>query len=39
VTDVEWVAKAMQMFIWLTPGEVIVAGLDQEEEAKRWVAA
>jgi hypothetical protein len=38
VTDVEWVAKAMQMFIWLTPGEVMVAGLDQEE-AKRWVAA
>jgi hypothetical protein len=39
VTDVEWVAKAMQMFTWLTPGEVMVAGLDQEEQAKRWVAA
>jgi hypothetical protein len=29
----------MQMFTWLTPGEVMVAGLDQEEQAKRWVAA
>jgi len=38
VTDSEWVGKAMRMFSWLTPGEVKVAGLDQEEEAKRWVA-
>ncbi len=39
VTDVEWVAKAMRMFTWMTPGEVMVVGLDQEEEAKRWVSA
>jgi stage II sporulation SpoAA-like protein len=39
VTDVEWVAKAMHMFAWLTPGEVLIRDLDGLEEAKRWVAA
>lgn len=39
VTDVEWVAKAMHMFTWLTPGEVLISELDGLEEAKRWVAA
>lgn len=39
VTNVEWVAKAMRMFTWLTPGEVIVRDLDGLEEAKAWVAA
>lgn len=39
VTDVEWVAKAMQMFTWLTPGEVLIRDLDGLEEAKAWVAA
>jgi len=38
VTDVEWVAKAMRMFTWLTPGEVMVGGLDSLQEAKSWVA-
>ena len=38
VTDVEWVAKAMHMFTWLTPGEVLIRDLDGLEEAKRWVA-
>lgn len=38
VTDVEWVAKAMRMFTWLTPGEVLIRDLDGLEEAKRWVA-
>lgn len=38
VTDVEWVAKAMRMFTWLTPGEVSIRDLDGLEEAKRWVA-
>lgn len=37
VTNVEWVAKAMRMFTWLTPGEVIVRDLDGLEEAKAWV--
>lgn len=39
VTDVEWVAKAMHMFTWLTPGEVLICDLDRLEEAKGWVAA
>ena len=38
VTDVEWVAKAMHMFTWLTPGEVLIRDLDGLEEAKTWVA-
>ena len=38
VTDVDWVAKSMHMFAWLTPGEVKIYGLDGEEEAKSWVA-
>lgn len=38
VTDVEWVAKAMHLFAWLTPGEVMIGGLDSLEEAKTWVA-
>ena len=38
VTDVEWVAKAMHMFAWMTPGEVMVTGLDQLDQATAWVA-
>jgi hypothetical protein len=38
VTDVEWVAKAMRMFTWMTPGEVLVRDLDGLQEAKVWVA-
>lgn len=38
VTDVDWVAKAYRLFAWMTPGEVMVYGLDQLEEAKSWVA-
>jgi hypothetical protein len=38
VTDVDWVAKAMHMFTWMTPGEVTVRGLDELEDAKAWVA-
>ncbi len=37
-TDVEWIAKALQMFAWLTPGEVKLYGLDELEAAKAWVA-
>lgn len=39
VTDVEWVAKAMHMFAWMTPGEVAIFGLDELESAKSWAAA
>jgi hypothetical protein len=38
VTDVEWVAKAMQMFTWMTPGEVMIYEPSELEEAKAWVA-
>jgi SpoIIAA-like len=38
VTDVEWVAKAMHMFAWATPGDVMITGLDGLEEARSWVA-
>jgi hypothetical protein len=38
VTDVEWVAKAMHMFTWLTPGEVLIRDLDGLNEATSWVA-
>jgi hypothetical protein len=38
VTDVDWVAKAMHMFAWMTPGEVLIVSLDRLEEAKTWVA-
>jgi hypothetical protein len=38
VTDVDWIAKALHMFAWLTPGEVKLFELDGLEEAKAWVA-
>jgi hypothetical protein len=38
VTDVEWVAKAMHMFAWMTPGDVMICDLDRLDEAKAWVA-
>jgi hypothetical protein len=38
VTDVDWVARAMHMFAWATPGEVMITGLDGLEDAKSWVA-
>jgi hypothetical protein len=38
VTDVDWIVKAINMFVWLTPGEVRVFELDKLEDAKAWVA-
>jgi hypothetical protein len=38
VSDAEWVKKAFRMFAWMTPGEVKVFDLDQEDEARDWVA-
>jgi hypothetical protein len=38
VTDVHWVATAMRMFAWMTPGDVLVRSLDGLQEAKTWVA-
>lgn len=39
VTDVDWVAKAMHLFAWIAPGEVMIYGLDGLEDAKAWVAS
>jgi hypothetical protein len=39
VTDVDWIAKAMELFRWLIPGEQKVFALGALEDAKAWVAA
>jgi hypothetical protein len=38
VTDVEWLRHSMQMLGWMTPGEARLFGLEDLDEAKRWVA-
>jgi len=38
VTDVEWVARAIRMFAWMTPGEVKLFELGQLDEARTWVS-
>lgn len=38
VTDTEWVAKAMHMFAWMVPGDVLISDLDELDSAKEWVA-
>jgi hypothetical protein len=38
VTDVEWVAEAMHLFAWMTPGDVMVCDPDRLEDAKAWAA-
>jgi hypothetical protein len=39
VTDIRWLAKTTRAFVWAVPGEVRVCGLDELEDAKRWVAS
>jgi hypothetical protein len=39
VTDVEWMAKAVEVFRWLMPGESRVYPLGELDQAKAWVAA
>jgi hypothetical protein len=38
VTDIDWMPRATKMFAWMIPGEARVFGLDELDEAKRWVA-
>lgn len=38
VTDADWIRRSIRAFAWMTPGEVRVFGLDDEEEGKSWVA-
>jgi len=38
VTDVDWIGRSVEMFTWLTPGEVRVFPLARLEDAREWVA-
>lgn len=37
-TDVEWMAKAFDLFRWLIPGEQKIFGLGAIDDAKAWVS-
>ena len=37
VTDVDWIAKAMELFAWAMPGELGVYDMNGLERAKTWV--
>lgn len=39
VTDRDWIAKAMRMFMPLLPGEKQLFGIDQLQDAFDWAAA
>lgn len=38
VTDVDWIARASQLFAWMVPGELRVFSPPELEEAKSWLA-
>jgi stage II sporulation SpoAA-like protein len=38
VTDVDWIRRAMELFGWMSPGEVRLFAPGELEEAKAWVA-
>jgi hypothetical protein len=38
VTDIEWMARAAKMFLWMIPGEARVFPIAELEPAKAWVA-
>jgi hypothetical protein len=38
VTDIEWMAHASRMFLWMIPGEARVFPVPELEAAKAWVA-
>lgn len=38
VTDIEWMAHAARLFIWMIPGEARVFPVAELEAAKSWVA-
>jgi SpoIIAA-like len=37
-TDVDWIRNGIHLFGWMVPGEMRLYGLDQLEDAKRWLA-
>jgi hypothetical protein len=39
VTDIEWMARAAKMFLWMIPGEARVFPIAELDQAKAWVAA
>ena len=39
VTDIDWIRKAFEFFSWITPGDVRIYYLDQEDAARTWVAS
>jgi hypothetical protein len=38
VTDIEWMARASRMFLWLFPGEARLFRVGDLEQAKAWIA-
>ena len=38
VTDIEWMARASKLFLWMIPGEARVYPLAELDQAKAWVA-
>jgi hypothetical protein len=38
VTDIDWIARATKMFLWMVPGEARVFPLSELEQAKAWIA-
>ena len=39
VTDIEWMKQMTSLFGWMTPGEVKVFSLAQQDEAIEWAAS
>lgn len=39
VTDIDWLARATQLFTWMIPGEARVFPVSELEQAKAWVAS
>ena len=38
VTDIQWMARAAKMFLWMIPGEARVFPVAELDQAKAWVA-
>jgi SpoIIAA-like len=38
VTDIDWIARATKLFLWMIPGEARVFPLSELEQAKAWIA-
>jgi hypothetical protein len=39
VTDIDWLARASRLFLWLFPGEARLFRVADLEQAKAWVAS